>query len=103
MWMLNRLSTRCATAALLMAVQLPVAAQATAPIAGSWDLVSVVLEQNGVKREPHGAAPKGRFTFDSGGGFSLLLLHTDLPRIASNNREAPTPDEARAVATGALG
>ena len=103
MSVLCRLSKGWGAAALMLAVQAPVAAQSAAPIAGSWDLVSVVLEQNGVKREPYGAAPKGRLTLDSGGGFSIVLVHTELPRITSNNRETPTPDEARAVATGVLG
>ena len=69
---------------------------------GSWTLVSAIFEQSGGTRDIYGPGPRGFATFDSNGRFALILLRSSLPRISSNNREAPTPDESKSIATGAL-
>ena len=71
-------------------------------IVGGWTLESVVVEQGGVRRDPYGPNPKGFASFDANGNVSYMLMRADLPKISSNNREAPTPEESRAIATGAL-
>ena len=78
------------------------AANVKKQILGSWTLVSVVVEQEGTKREVYGPNPKGFLSYDRNGHMSLMLLHSNLPRITSNNRESPTPEEAAAVARGIL-
>ena len=69
---------------------------------GSWVLVSAICEQAGSKRDIYGPNPRGVATFDSNGRFSLTLMRSSLPRISSNNREAPTSDESKAIAVGVL-
>src|SRR5438105_751298 len=69
---------------------------------GSWDLVSATFEQAGARRDIYGPNPKGFATFNSDGRFSLTLLRSSLPKISSNNREAPTPEESKAIAAGVL-
>jgi hypothetical protein len=71
-------------------------------IIGTWTVVSVVVEQGGTKREPYGPNPKGSASYDRDGNFTYVLLRPDLPKIASNLREKPTPEEANAIATGIL-
>lgn len=84
-----------------------VAAQSTGvdlrqQIVGAWTLVNVVLEQGGTKSEPFGPNPKGIATWDANGNFIHVLFRADLPKVASNNRMAPTPEEGKALAAGML-
>jgi hypothetical protein len=71
-------------------------------IVGVWALVDVVLEQGGTKSEPFGPNPKGIATWDANGNFTTILFRADLPKVASNNRTTPTPEEAKTLATGML-
>jgi hypothetical protein len=71
-------------------------------IVGAWTLVNVVLEQGGTKSEPFGPNPKGIATWDANGNFIHVLFRADLPKVASNNRMAPTPEEGKALAAGML-
>jgi hypothetical protein len=85
----------------------PVAAQSKAAdlrqqIVGTWTLVNVVLEQGGNRTEPFGPNPRGLAVWDGNGNFSNILFRADLPKIAANNRTAPTPEESKALATGIL-
>lgn len=69
-------------------------------IVGTWSIVAVTIEQGGVPRDMYGPNPKGVAIFASNGRYSLTLLRADLPKIASNNREAGTPEENKAIAGG---
>jgi hypothetical protein len=72
-------------------------------LAGAWTMVS--LEQtlpNGSKLQPFGANPKGMLVFDANGRLYAMWARADLPKIASNNRLTPTPEEAKAIALGTL-
>ena len=71
-------------------------------IVGAWTLVNVVLEQGGNKSEPFGPNPKGLANWDANGNFTNILFRADLPKVASNNRQTPTPEESKALATGIL-
>ncbi|MBS1133973.1 MAG: hypothetical protein H6R02_1114 [Burkholderiaceae bacterium] len=71
-------------------------------IVGSWTLLSVVLEQGGAKTEVFGPNPKGMLTYDAKGNYAYVILRADLPKIASNNRMSPTPEESKAISTGVL-
>jgi hypothetical protein len=71
-------------------------------ILGGWTAVSAVSEQGGKKVEPFGANPLGFLSFDQSGNFSLMTLPSNLPKIASNNRLTPTPEESKAIAQGIL-
>ena len=40
--------------------------------------------------------------FEANGRFSLSLVRSDLPKIASNNRDTGTPDENKAIVQGSI-
>ncbi len=72
-------------------------------IVGTWSVASWELTYpDGRKEQQFGTNPKGVNTFDSNGRFSLIILRSDLPKVASNDRVKPTPDEAMAIAKGAI-
>jgi len=72
-------------------------------LVGTWTLAS--WEQtypDGRKDQAFGSNPKGIHTFSADGRFALVFLRPDLPKLASNDRVTPTPEEAMAVAKGAI-
>jgi hypothetical protein len=72
-------------------------------LVGTWTLAS--WEQtypDGRKDQAFGSNPKGIHTFSADGRFVVVFLRPDLPKIASNDRVKPTPEEAMAVAKGAI-
>jgi hypothetical protein len=71
-------------------------------IVGTWELVSVALERDGKKLETFGPSPKGMISYDANGNYVYALMRNDLPKVASNNRLEPTPEESKAMATGVL-
>ncbi len=80
----------------------PTAAQLRRQVVGMWELVSVVLEQDGKKVETFGENPKGLISYDANGNYVYAMARSDLPKLASNNRLAPTQDNAKAIAIGTL-
>ena len=94
------------TSALIFGFILPsekTAAQTTAKdLVGTWTLVSLTLEQDGKKTDFYGPNPKGQRTYDPSGRFSEIITRADLPKFASNNRQAGTPEENKAVVQGSL-
>jgi hypothetical protein len=71
----------------------PGAAQSAKDLVGTWTAVSA---------EAYGANPKGSLNFDANGRFTLILMRSQLPKFASNNRIQGTPAEYKAVAEGIL-
>jgi len=71
-------------------------------IVGTWSIVAVIIDQGGAPHDVFGPNPKGVATFGSDGRYSLTLLRADLPKIASNKREAGTPEENKAITGGTL-
>jgi hypothetical protein len=71
-------------------------------IVGTWIAVSQYVDQDGKKLEPFGAQPKGIVVYDPNGHFVLVLQRATLPKFASNNRLAGTPDENRAIFQGSI-
>lgn len=71
-------------------------------IVGTWIAVSQYVDQNGNKLEPFGANPKGIVVYDPNGHFVLVLQRETLPKFASNNRLAGTPDENKAIVQGSI-
>ena len=104
---MNRLILSLITASeLIFGVFLPseeAAAQTTAKdLVGTWTLVSVTLEQDGKKTDLYGPNPQGQRTFDPTGRFTEIITRSDLPKFASNNRQAGTPEENKAVVQGSI-
>jgi hypothetical protein len=78
------------------------AAQTAEDLVGTWTIASVTAEQGATKLEPYGSDPKGMLMLDENGRYALMVLRPDLPRFASNNRTAGTPEENRAIAQGSI-
>jgi len=72
-------------------------------LVGTWTAVSQYVDQNGKKIEAFGPNPKGMVIFDANGRFMVVLQRTALPKFASNNRMAGTPEENKAIVQGSLG
>jgi len=77
-------------------------AQTTNDLVGTWTLVSITLEQDGKKTDFYGANPQGQVIYDANGRFSVIITRSDLPKFASNNRQAGTPEENKAIVEGSL-
>lgn len=76
-------------------------AQSAKDLVGTWTLVSVVIDQSGTKTEPFGSAPKGMAVFD-GTHQSIIIVRSDMPKFASNNRNTGTAEENKASVQGSL-
>jgi hypothetical protein len=91
--------------AMIFGVLLPseqAAAQTAKDIVGTWTLVSVTLEQDGKKSDLFGPNLRGQVTFGPNGRMSFIITRSDLPKFASNNRQAGTPEENKAVVQGSI-
>jgi hypothetical protein len=72
-------------------------------LVGTWSLTAwEQTYKDGHKDQAFGANPKGVQTFEPNGRFTLVFLKPDLPKVASNDRVKPTPEEAMAIAKGAI-
>jgi hypothetical protein len=103
---MNRLILPFITAsALIFGVFMPnqVAAQTTATdLVGTWKLVSITIERDGKKTDFYGPNPQGQVIFDPNDRFSDIITRSDVPKFASNNREAGTPEENKAAVQGSI-
>jgi hypothetical protein len=50
----------------------------------------------------YGPSPQGQQIVDASGHYSLVIIRSDLPKFASSNREAGTPEENKAVVQGSI-
>jgi hypothetical protein len=103
---MNRIISAVLTvSALIFGVFLPkeAAAQTTAKdLVGTWTLVSITIERDGKTTDFYGPNPQGQVIFGPNGRFSDIITRSDLPKFASNNREAGTPEENKAVVQGSI-
>jgi len=82
----------------------PAFAQTTMPkeLVGTWTMVSITLEKDGKKTDLFGPEPQGRLIRDADGHVAYLVTRADLPKFASNNRTAGTPEENKAIVQGSI-
>jgi hypothetical protein len=81
----------------------PVAlAQTALAVAGTWTLVSSVIERDGAKTDQFGSGAKGMLVLDANGRFVLTIIGPDIPKFASNNRAGGTPEENKAVVSRSI-
>ena len=103
---MNRIISAVVTvSALSFGVFLPreeAVAQTAKDLVGTWTLVSVTLEQDGKKTDMYGANPQGQVMYGADGHLSVIIARSDLPKFASNNRVAGTPEENTAIVQGSL-
>jgi hypothetical protein len=65
---------------------------------GSWMIVSAItVRADGTKVDTFGPDPKGLQIFERGGRTSAIIVGSNLPKFASNNRAVGTADENKAV------
>jgi hypothetical protein len=68
-------------------------------LVGTWMLVSNTAS----RADARTFGPNdGVAVFEANGRFSLLLVRSDLPKFASNNRDTGTPDENKAIVQGSI-
>lgn len=72
-------------------------AQSARELAGVWTLLS-----SDTVHPDGGRTPTGNLIFTKDGHFFWLLLNTELPKFASNNRATGTPEENAAVVRGSI-
>ena len=82
--------------------QAEAAAQTSKDIAGTYSLVASTLDEGGKKSDLYGPNPKGMLILANDGRYTIVLLRSDLPKFASNNRTTGTTDENKAVVAGTL-
>ena len=102
---LLQISAIFTTLALIFGVLVPreeAVAQTAKDLVGTWALVSVTLEQNSKKIDMYGANPQGQAIFDPNGHFFIMFIRLDVPKFASTNRQAGTPEENKAAVRGSL-
>ena len=75
------------------------AAQTAKDLVGTWTPVSITAVQDGKTIEPYGPNPKA-LLFDDKGRYVSLIVRSDLPKFASDNRMTGTPEENKAVVQG---
>ncbi len=64
-------------------------------IMGAWETVSVVQERaDGAKVDLFNGKVSGQQVYSADGHFSQINFQTDRPKVASGNRQTPTPEEA---------
>src|SRR5262245_16836714 len=70
-------------------------------LVGTWLFVSASdVKPDGTKVDPWGPNPKGAAMYDANGRFTFMIMRSDLPKFASNNRAQATAEEGKAVAQG---
>jgi hypothetical protein len=103
---MNRIISSVFTAsALIFGVFLPreeAVAETAKDLVGTWTLVSITREQDGKKTDYFGPNPQGQLIFAPNGRFATIFLRSDVPKFASDNREAGTPEENKAAVQGGL-
>jgi hypothetical protein len=87
---------------LAISFALPTFAQQAKDLVGTWTMVSITLEKDGKKTDLFGPNPQGRLIRDADGHVAYMVTRADLPKFASNNRAAGTPEENKAVVQGSI-
>lgn len=102
---MNRISAMLTASALIYGIFLArqkAVAEGATDLVGTWVLVSSTLERGGMKTDYFGPNPQGQLMFHPDGHFSAIFTRSDLPKFDSNNRQAGTPEENKAVVQGSI-
>jgi hypothetical protein len=106
---MNRLTDRAVTviSLVILGFALPasdaVAQSVKSQLVGAWTLAAAEsVRADGSKVEVFGSHPKGTMIFSSDGHFALIQMRGDLPKLASNSRDAGTAEENKAIIEGSI-
>jgi hypothetical protein len=70
-------------------------------LVGTWKIVSVDnTRPDGSIKQIFGPHPKGIAVFDVRGNTAIILMRSDRPQFAANNRDLGTPEEFKATVQG---
>lgn len=70
-------------------------------LVGTWKVVSVSnTRPDGSIKQIFGPTPKGIAVFDDRGNTVIVLMSSDRPKFAANNRDLGTPEEFKATVQG---
>lgn len=69
---------------------------------GTWTLISLTSGEGANQTLPYGANPRGTMMVDANGRFSIMVMRSDLPKFAGNNRMSGTAEENKAVVHGSI-
>lgn len=76
--------------------------QSAKDIVGTYTLLSVSNVKDGKKTETYGPHPKGIMRLENNGRYVVVLTRPDLPKFASNDRNAGTLEEYKAISLGSF-
>ncbi len=71
-------------------------------VVGTWKLVSAAIIKNGKHKDLFGSRPLGQVVFDELGNYTLVMMRSDIPRFANNNRKKGSATENAAVIHGSI-
>ena len=71
-------------------------------VVGTWTLVSATMTKNGEHKDLFGSNPLGQVVFDEHGKYTLIMMRSDIPKFANNNRKKGTAAENEAVIHGSI-
>jgi Lipocalin-like domain len=71
-------------------------------LVGSWTLVSLTAGEGANQSLPYGPNPKGTMMVDANGRFSITVVRSDVPKVASHNRMTATAEESKAIVQGSI-
>jgi hypothetical protein len=94
--------TMTSVLALCLGMTLPAEAQSLKQqLVGTWTLVaSETLRADGGKIDEYGQNPKGVLIFDNNDHYAVIIMRSDLPKIAANKADQGTPQENQAIVAG---
>lgn len=90
------------TAAMVLSIATPVAAQTPNKVSGTWQMIAATVEVNGKTSLPYGPEPRGKLVFTTDLHFVEFLHDPRIPRFKSSERGGGTDEENRAVMAGTL-
>ena len=77
-------------------------AQTVKHLAGTWALVSSIVEQGNNKFDNFGPNAKGILMFDANGRYVITFIAANLSKFASSDRTTGTANENEAIVRGAV-
>jgi Lipocalin-like domain len=70
-------------------------------LVGTWKIISVNnTRPDGTIKQIFGPNPKGIAVFDAHGNTAIILMRSDRPKFAANNRDLGTPEEFKTTVQG---
>ncbi len=80
---------------------MPLVAQNSGPLEGTWTLVAAdQIKADGTRGPDYGAHPRGQLVIDADGHYGLQIYASERPRFAAGQKKSGTPEEYAAAVLG---